>query len=174
MNARELVGVTLVYVSASGESAIYLSGEAFTPEDKTEDEIFRVWKNTVAAHWNAKLEESGLKVDNNGIGVKLRASAPAYIVIRSKGGEQAFRWNKSDSIYDRVGLLPTKADIQEVKVGTKTKRTFKKDIHKVAAASFAALKSKFEFEEAKPKPETKPEAPKAAAKAGKKPETKAA
>ena len=60
LNANELVGVTLVYksVNRDGEthySGLNFAGDEYTPKDKTQDEIFRVWKNVVATFWTVKL-----------------------------------------------------------------------------------------------------------------------
>ena len=59
LNANELVGVTLVYksVNRDGEthySGLNFAGDEYTPKDKTQDEIFRVWKNVVATFWTVK------------------------------------------------------------------------------------------------------------------------
>ena len=82
MNVNEMVGVTLVYksVNRDGEthfSGLNFAGDEYTPKDKTQDEIFRVWKNVVATFWTVKAIEAGLRVDNGGIASKLRAGTPA-------------------------------------------------------------------------------------------------
>ena len=64
LNANELVGVTLVYksVNRDGEthySGLNFAGDEYTPKDKTQDEIFRVWKNVVATFWTVKAVEAG-------------------------------------------------------------------------------------------------------------------
>ena len=71
LNANELVGVTLVYksVNRDGEthySGLNFAGDEYTPKDKTQDEIFRVWKNVVATFWTVKAVEAGLREDNGG------------------------------------------------------------------------------------------------------------
>lgn len=144
---NQLAGVALVYRSVRKdgtvvESCIHLGGADFVPANGTEDEIFRVWKNALKLHWDAKREESALKVDNGGIAVKLRASTPAEIVVRKADGKTALRWTGEDSIFARVGIMPTAKDLQELA------RDYKKKMHKAAQASFKALKLKFKFDAA--------------------------
>lgn len=153
----QLAGVALVYRSTRKdgtitETCIHLGGADFVPENGTADEIFRVWKNAIKLHWDAKRSESGLKVDNGGIATKLRASTPAEIVVRKQDGKTAFKWIAEDSIFARVGLMPTAKDLQELA------RDYKKKMHKAAKASYDALKTKFEFEAAEPVADT-PEVP---------------
>ena len=88
LNANELVGVTLVYksVNRDGEthySGLNFAGDEYTPKDKTQDEIFRVWKNVVATFWTVKAVEAGLREDNGGIASKLRSGTPAEIIVLS-------------------------------------------------------------------------------------------
>ena len=88
LNANELVGVTLVYksVNRDGEthySGLNFAGDEYTPKDKTQDEIFRVWKNVVATFWTVKAVEAGLREDNGGIASKLRSGTPAEIIVRT-------------------------------------------------------------------------------------------
>lgn len=127
---NQLAGVALVYRSVR--------------KDGTADEVFRVWKNAIKIHWDAKRSEAGLKVDNGGIAVKLRASTPAEIIVRKTDGKTVLRWDAESSIFARVGIMPTAKDLQELT------RDYKKKMHKAAKASFDALKMKFEFEAAAP------------------------
>lgn len=114
------------------------------PENGTADEVFRVWKNAIKIHWDAKRSEAGLKVDNGGIAVKLRASTPAEIVVRKADGKTVLRWDAESSIFARVGIMATAKDLLELS------RDYKKKMHKAAKASFDALKLKFEFEASVP------------------------
>lgn len=146
---QQLAGVALVYTSVNREgeersSCVHLGGEEFVPANCTEDEIFRVWKNVIKLHWDAKRLEAGMKVDNGGIAIKLRGTTPSQIVVRSESGRAKFVWYKDDSVFDRIGIMPTTKDLQELA------RDYKKKMHKAAAASFKALKTRFEFEEAAP------------------------
>ncbi len=147
-NANTLAGVTLVYISANGESAVHLSGEDFTPANKTNDEIFRVWKNALKVHWDLALVLKGLKKDNAGIRGKLRSTTPAYIVVRTQSGETALRWVKETSMFDAIGIMPTLADLKEVEEERGKTKDYKQKMHRAAAASFNALKLKFKFEKA--------------------------
>lgn len=146
---NQLAGVALVYRSERKdgtvvETCIHLGGPEFVPENGTQDEIFRVWKNALKLHWDAKRSEAGLKVDNAGIAVKLRASTPTEIYVRKVDGRTAFKWDAESSIFARVGIMPTAKDLLELA------RDYKKKMHKAAQASFAALKTKFEFDAAEP------------------------
>lgn len=146
---NQLAGVALVYRSVRKdgtvtETCIHLGGAEFVPENGTADEVFRVWKNAIKIHWDAKRSEAGLKVDNGGIAVKLRASTPAEIIVRKTDGKTVLRWDAESSIFARVGIMPTAKDLQELT------RDYKKKMHKAAKASFDALKMKFEFEAAAP------------------------
>lgn len=147
VNRNELKGVSLIYRSERKdgtivETCVWLGGADFTPANGTEDETFRVWKNAIKLHWDAKRAEGGLKVDNGGIGIRLKSSTPSEIVVRTEGGKASFKWSKEDSVFARVGIIPTKKDLEECA------RDYKKKMHKAAAASFKALKMKFEFEAA--------------------------
>lgn len=150
---NQLAGVALVYRSVRKdgtvtETCIHLGGAEFVPANGTADEVFRVWKNALKLHWDAKKSEAGLKVDNGGIAVKLRTSTPAEIVVRKADGKTVFRWDAESSIFARVGIMPTAKDLTELN------RDYKKKMHKAAQASFAALKTKFEFDAAEPVVET--------------------
>jgi hypothetical protein len=146
MNVNEMVGVTLVYksVNRDGEthfSGLNFAGDEYTPKDKTQDEIFRVWKNVVATFWTVKAIEAGLRVDNGGIASKLRAGTPAEIIVRTSDGKTSKRWDVENSVWSRIGLIPTKKD----QAGAM--RDFKKKIHVATKASFDALKFRLNFEE---------------------------
>lgn len=146
MNVNEMVGVTLVYksVNRDGEthfSGLNFAGDEYTPKDKTQDEIFRVWKNVVATFWTVKAIEAGLRVDNGGIASKLRAGTPAEIIVRTSDGKTSKRWDVENSVWSRIGLIPTKKDLE------RAGRDFKKKIHVATKASFDALKFRLNFEE---------------------------
>jgi hypothetical protein len=141
---QQLAGVTLVYRSTDKDgndkySAVHLGGAEFVPENGTEAELFRVWKNAIKLHWDAKRQESGLKIDNGGIAVKLRASTPYEIVVRDEDGFVKLCWESEDSVFARIGIMPTARDLVQLE------RDYKKKLHKAAKASFEAMKLKFEF-----------------------------
>nr|DAK54583.1 MAG TPA: hypothetical protein [Caudoviricetes sp.] len=146
---NQLAGVSLVYRSVRKdgtvtETCIHLGGDEFVPANGTETAIFKVWRNALKIHWDAKKSEAGLKVDNGGIAVKLRTSTPAEIVVRKADGKTVFRWDAESSIFARVGIMPTAKDLLELN------RDYKKKMNKAAEASFKALKTKFEFDAAEP------------------------
>lgn len=141
-----LKGVVFVYVSTNGESAIHLNGSDFTPADGTKEEVWRVWKNALKLHWDLALILKGLKKDNGGIRGKLRTSTPAQIIVRNDSGKVVFRWVKETSVFDAVGIMPTKADIDEVEKERAETKDYKKKMHRAASASFNALKLKFNFD----------------------------
>lgn len=146
LNVNELTGVTLVYKSVNSDkethySGLNFSGDEFVPADKSQDEIFRVWKNVVATFWNVKAVEAGLRADNGGIASKLRAGTPAEIIVRTADSKVAKRWDVEGSVWSRIGLVPTKRDLECAA------RDFKKKIHAATKASFDALKFRLNFEE---------------------------
>lgn len=146
MNVNEVVGVTLVYKSVNREgetkfSALNFAGDEFVPKNATQDEVFRVWKNVVSTFWNVKAVEAGLREDNAGIASKLRAGTPCEIVVRCADAKLAKRWDIEGSVWTRIGLVPTKKDLEACQ------RDYKKKIHAATKASFTALKFRLNFEE---------------------------
>ena len=146
LNVNNLPGVTLVYRSTNRdgethESAVNFSGEEYTPTSRKQDEIFRVWKNVVSTFWNVKILEASLKADNGGIATKLRSSTPAAIIVRTMDGKHAERWDVAASIWSRIGLMPTKRDMEDCA------RDYKKKMHKATKASFDALNFRAKFDD---------------------------
>jgi len=146
LNESALTGVTLVYrsVNRAGEiheSAVNFTGDDYLPQNRKQDEIFRVWKNVVSTFWNVKILEASLKADNGGIATKLRSSTPAAIIVRTADKKQAERWDVEASIWQRIGLVPTKRDMEECT------REYKKKMHKAAKASFDALNFRAKFDD---------------------------
>lgn len=144
LNVNDLAGVTLVYRSTNRdgethESAVNFSGEEYIPKNRKQDEIFRVWKNVVSTFWNVKILEASLKTDNGGIATKLRSSTPAAIIVRTADGKHAERWDVAASIWSRIGLVPTKRDMEDCA------RDYKKKMHKATKASFNALNFRAKF-----------------------------
>ena len=167
---KNLLGVTLVYRSTNRqgethESAVNFAGEEYEPKNNTQDEVFRVWKNVVQTFWNVKILEAGLKKDNGGIATKLRSSTPAAIMVNTSDKKLAEKWDIEASIWSRVGLVPTKKDMEECA------REYKKKMHRAATASFTALNFRAKFEDIKA-PEEEAETP--AKKAAETPAKKAA
>lgn len=117
LDLNKLAGVTLVYKSVNKDgdthfSGLNFAGDEFTPADGTQDEIFRVWKNVVATFWNVKAVEAGLREDNGGIASKLRSGTPCEIIVRAGNGKVAKRWDVEGSVWSRIGLVPTKKDLE--------------------------------------------------------------
>ena len=80
-----LKGVILVYKSTDRdgnekETAQQFFGADYEPKDKTQDEIFRVWKNVVMTFWAVKAEE-----------IKLRNSVPQLRVPSSSAPKRVKR-----------------------------------------------------------------------------------
>ena len=148
-NAKaNLVGVTLVYRSTNSkgeihESAVNFSGDEYNPANRTQNEIFRVWKNVVSTFWNVKILEASLKKDNGGIATKLRSSTPAAIMVNTADQKHVEKWDVEASIWQRIGLVPTKKDMEECA------RDYKKKMHKAAKASFDALNFRAKFDDDK-------------------------
>ena len=133
-----LKGVILVYKSTDRdgnekETAQQFFGADYEPKDKTQDEIFRVWKNVVMTFWAVKAEEIKLREANDGIRSKLRATTPCAVIFRTEKGETVKRFDLEESVWAKIGLVPTKKDFE------RTARDYKKAIHAAAKASFDAL-----------------------------------
>lgn len=135
-------GVILEYVSESKSGVKTISffeftGEGYVPEKDDAQSNFKCWKKVICDFWNAKAEESVFKADNGGIACKLRSTTPARAIIRGEGFEHV--WKLDGSKWERIGLIPTKRDLEE------RAREYKKKMHRAAAASFAvAFGTQFE------------------------------
>lgn len=135
-------GVILVYTDAKGKkSAQYFFGEGYVPANKTQDAVFKVWRNVVATFWNVKHVELGLRKDNDGIRTKLRASTPSEIIFRAVNGDVK-RFQLEFSVWAKVGLIPTKKDLERLLKA----RDLKEAIHRAAKASFDALGFRVQLE----------------------------
>ena len=126
-------GVLLVYTSQDGKkTAQQFFGAEYEPTSKSQNEIFRVWKNVLITFWAVKKEELKLRESNDGIRSKFRASIPTEIIFRASNGDTK-RFPLETSVWSRIGLVPTKKDFE------RTERDYKKAIHAAAKASFDAL-----------------------------------
>lgn len=126
-------GVLLVYTSQDGKkTAQQFFGAEYEPVDKSQNEIFRVWKNVLITFWAVKKEELKLRESNDGIRSKFRASIPTEIIFHASNGDTK-RFPLETSVWSRIGLVPTKKDFE------RTERDYKKAIHAAAKASFDAL-----------------------------------
>lgn len=110
------------------QTAQHFFGNDFEPADKTDDEIFRVVKNMVATMWHTIAEEKKLRQDADGIRSKFRATTPAEIIICDKASNRIKKYDLTDSVWARIGLVPTKVDLE------KSNRDFAKTIHAAAKA----------------------------------------
>ena len=132
-NIGTFAGIMLVYNSTNrdGETvqtAQHFFGKDFEPTDKSDNEIFRVIKNMVATMWHTIAEEKKLRADADGIRSKFRATTPAEIIICDKSNNRIKRYDLTDSVWARIGLVPTKVDLE------KSSRDFAKTIHAAAKA----------------------------------------
>ena len=132
-NIGTFAGIMLAYNSTNrdGETvqtAQHFFGKDFEPADKSDNEIFRVIKNMVATMWHTIAEEKKLRADADGIRSKFRATTPAEIIICDKSNNRIKRYDLTDSVWARIGLVPTKVDLE------KSSRDFAKTIHAAAKA----------------------------------------
>ena len=164
-NLSAFAGVMLVYNSTNKDGELVQTAQHFwdkdfEPADNSDNEIFRVVKNLVATIWHTVAEEKKLREDADGIRSKFRATTPAEIIICDNRNSRIKKYDLTDSVWARIGLVPTKKDLE------KSSRDFAKTIHAAAKAirdamNFAPNLAKVEAEPA--------EAP---AKRGRKPATK--
>ena len=132
-NLSAFAGIMLVYnsVNRDGETVQtgqHFFGKDFEPADKSDDEIFRVLKNMTATIWHTIAEEKKLRADADGIRSKFRATTPAEIIICDKSNNRIKHYDLTDSVWARIGLVPTKVDLE------KSNRDFAKTIHAAAKA----------------------------------------
>lgn len=133
-------GVTLEYAGKDGNnSAIAFFGADFEPKAKTQDEVLRVVKNVMLAHWTVKDKETVLRADNDGIRCKLRATTPYRIHIYTDNGEKIKVYDLADSEWAKIGLMPTKKDLE------RSTRDQKQYIHKASIAMLEALNFRLEL-----------------------------
>lgn len=141
-------GVILVYTDTKGKkSAQYFFGEGYVPANKTQDAVFKVWRTVVATFWDVKRKEQSLRVDNDGIRSKLRASTPTEIIFHAENNDIK-RFPLEFSVWSKIGLVPTKKDLERLV----KERDVKDAIHRAAKASFDALGFRVQL----PKEETNP------------------
>lgn len=106
-------GILLVYAGKEGkDTAMHFFGADYEPKEGVQDELFRVLKNLVAVHWDVKTAEAKLREANDGIRSKLRASTPARIIVRNDKGGTIKQYDLDQSVWARIGLMPTKKDLE--------------------------------------------------------------
>lgn len=130
-------GIFLVYAGKEGnDTAQHFFGDDFVVKNKSENELFRVWKNVVKTMWETKREELKLRESNDGIRSKSRTSTPCRIIIRNAKGDLVKSYELNESVWAKIGLVPTKKDIDRLMDKT---REYNKEIHAATKASFDAL-----------------------------------
>ncbi len=154
-NLSGFAGIMLVYNSTNKDkelvqTAQHFWGADFEPADNSDDEIFRVVKNMVATMWHTIAEEKKLRQDADGIRSKFRATTPAEIIICDKGHNRIKKYDLTDSVWARIGLVPTKVDLE------KSNRDFAKTIHAAAKAIRNAMNFAPNLAKMQAKPVEKP------------------
>lgn len=135
-------GIFLVYAGKEGkDTAQHFYGDDYEVKPGVkgkalEDETFRVWKNVVKTMWETKREEMKLREDNDGIRSKFRASTPSQIIIRNKKGDLVKEYILDESVWAKIGLIPTKKDLERLQ---DKNREYNKELFKATKASFDAL-----------------------------------
>jgi len=136
-------GIIFVYTSKNGtKTAQHFFGKDFEAkkieikdknDKRQEDEFFRVWKNLLSALWATKDAEMNFREKNDGIRSKFRAGTPSVIIINSDKGNRLKTCHMDESVWAKIGLVPTKKDLE------RTARDYKQAIHNATKASFETL-----------------------------------
>lgn len=148
-NVGNFAGIMLVYTTVSKDGKTvstgqHFFGKDFEPADKSENELFRVIKNTVAIMWHTTKKEKELRANADGIRSKFRAATPTDVIIHDQSGTCVEHDYLADSVWARIGLVPTKLDLE------RSSRDFEKGIHNAAKAIRDALKFKPNLSTPKP------------------------
>lgn len=145
-------GVLFVYNGKDGaNTALHFFGKDFEATEKTQNAMFEVIKNVVNTFWSVKEKETMLRDGADGIRSKLRASTPAEIIIRTATGELVKKFDLSDSVWARLGFVPTKKDLEN------SARDKKRAIHNAAKAICEAMNFRVELPKEAVKEEKKEE-----------------
>lgn len=127
-------GVTLEYAGKSGKnSAIAFTGSDYTVTSGTQGEVLRVVKAVMLAHWLVKDKETALRINNDGIRSKLRATTPYRIHIVDVNGKKVKTYDLAQSEWAKIGLMPTTKDLE------RSMRDKKQYVHRAAVAMLEAL-----------------------------------
>lgn len=148
-NVGNFAGIMLVYTTVNKDgktvsTSQHFFGKDFEPADKSENELFRVIKNTVAIMWHTTKKEKELRANADGIRSKFRAATPTDVIIHDQSGTCVEHDYLADSVWARIGLVPTKLDLE------RSSRDFEKGIHNAAKAIRDALKFKPNLSTPKP------------------------
>ena len=146
--AVNAAGVIFEYAGKDGKNtAMHFFGADYEATVKTQDEMFRVLRNVVTTFWEVKTKESLLRESNDGIRSKLRAGTPHRLIIRTSAGVTVKVFDLDASVWARIGLMPTKKDLE------RSARDRKKYIHNATKALMEALNFRVEL----PKDAAQPE-----------------
>lgn len=138
--ATTAAGVIFEYAGReNNNTAMHFFGDDYEATAKTQDEMFRVLRNVVTTFWEVKSKETLLRESNDGIRSKLRASTPYRLVIRTKKGETVKNFDLSTSVWAKIGLVPTKKDLE------RSERDRSKYIHRATKALMDALNFRIEL-----------------------------
>lgn len=144
--ATNFRGILFVYNGKEGaNTSLHFFGKDYEAADKTQNSLFGAIKNVVSTFWAVKEEETKLREGADGIRSKLRASTPSAIIIRTAKGELVKHYDLTESVWARLGFVPTKKDME------RSLRDKKKAIHNASKAIFDAMNFRVEL----PKEETK-------------------
>lgn len=146
--AVNAAGVIFEYAGKDGKNtAMHFFGTDYEATARTQDEMFRVLRNVVTTFWEVKTKESLLRESNDGIRSKLRAGTPLRLIIRTSAGSTVKIFDLDASVWARIGLMPTKKDLE------RSARDRKKYIHHATKALMEALNFRIEL----PKDTAQPE-----------------
>lgn len=138
--AVNAAGVIFEYAGKDGKNtAMHFFGADYEATVKTQDEMFRVLRNVVTTFWEVKTKESLLRESNDGIRSKLRAGTPHRLIIRTSAGITVKIFDLDASVWARIGLMPTKKDLE------RSARDRKKYIHNATKALMEALNFRVEL-----------------------------
>ena len=140
--AVNAAGVIFEYAGKDGKNtAMHFFSADYEATAKTQDEMFRVLRNVVTTFWEV------LRESNDGIRSKLRAGTPLRLIIRTSAGVTVKVFDLDASVWARIGLMPTKKDLE------RSVRDRKKYIHHATKALMEALNFRVEL----PKDAAQPE-----------------
>ena len=138
--AVNAAGVIFEYAGKDGKNtAMHFFGADYEATVKTQDEMFRVLRNVVTTFWEVKTKEALLRESNDGIRSKLRAGTPCRLIIRTSAGVPVKVFDLDASVWARIGLMPTKKDLE------RSARDRKKYIHNATKALMDALNFRVEL-----------------------------
>lgn len=133
-NLGQFPGVILINTTATGsQTALRLHDADCTPQNGTQDELFRCWRNVYKAFRSVKADENALRLDNDAIRSVLSTRRPSKIVFITKEGKIVESYDLEGSVWKNIGLVPTAKDLDL------TGRDAAKAINAAAKASFTVI-----------------------------------